>query len=125
MLYRNVMLIDDDEDDKEIFVAALRAVSKEIDCIPLADPIEALEKLTSKKLSPEVIFLDLNMPVMSGLEFLKKIKADDTIKEIPVIIFSTTANPITIRLTRELGASHFITKPDKFDDLVNVLKYLT
>ena len=122
MSYQNLMLIDDDEDDQEIFLAALNEISSSVKCNTFGAAMEALEKLISKQIRPEVIFLDLNMPVMNGQQFLLEIKKIKDLKDIPIIIFSTSSHPGTIELTKELGASNFITKPNNFDGLVNVLK---
>ena len=124
MIYRNILLIDDDEEDHEIFLSALRSISKELQCITFTNAREALVKLINKDLNPDVIFLDLNMPIMSGQEFLMEVKKKEEAQNIPVIIFSTTSNPGTIKLTKEMGAINFITKPDRFDVLVDILKPL-
>jgi CheY-like chemotaxis protein len=121
MRFRKVLLIDDDEEDAEIFQAAALEAAKSVECLVAHDAREALAKLESKALEPDVIFLDLNMPVMSGQRFLQEIKSRPALNEIPVIIFSTSSNPATIQLTKELGANDFITKPSRFDDLVKIL----
>ncbi len=69
-----------------------------------------------------MIFLDLNMPVMSGQQFLIEIKKNSQLQNIPIIIFSTSSHIETIRLMKELGAHDFITKPNKYDKLIDVLK---
>ncbi len=122
MLYKNILLVDDDEDDHEIFLSAITEVNGGIICTGITDPILALQKLEARELNPEVIFLDLNMHVMSGQQFLVEIKKNPALSHIPVIIFSTTSHLPTIELTRELGAFDFITKPQKYDQLVEVLK---
>lgn len=122
MLYRNIVLIDDDVEDQEIFKIALETLSDNLVFTAFTNAKEALSSLTGNTLNPDVIFLDLNMPVMSGQEFLTQIKKMDATKHIPVIIFSTSSNTSTIQLTKELGAIDFITKPSKFDLLVDILK---
>jgi len=122
MKYQNILLIDDDEDDQEIFLSSVKAMGLSIKCTVLYDATEALAKLLAKEIEPDVIFLDLNMPVMNGQQFLVSIKKDLDLKKIPVIIFSTSSHFTTIQLMKELGALHFITKPDKYEDLVNILK---
>lgn len=124
MLYRNILLIDDDEDDHEIFLAALEIVSPSSVCTTLSNAGEALQKLNAKHIVADLIFLDLNMPPINGKELLKKIKNTEETKNIPVIILSTSSHPATIRETKDLGAFTFITKPNKFDDLVIILKSL-
>lgn len=122
MRYRNILLIDDDEDDQEIFLAALNDVSNAVQCLAMDKASEALHKLSSKSLTPDLIFLDLNMPFMSGQQFLTEIKKDEGLKNIPVIIFSTSASARTAQETKDLGAYDFITKPDNFEELKNVIK---
>ena len=102
MDYQNVLLIDDDEDDREIFKTAIDKLNK-VKCTYLDSAVEGLKMLKSGKVSPDVIFLDLNMPIMTGQQFLKTIKQLDELKNIPVIIFSTSANPNNIREVRELA----------------------
>jgi DNA-binding NtrC family response regulator len=122
MQYQKILLIDDDVEDHEIFETALSLVSKQLSFISFTDAKLALDKLDTNEIHADVIFLDLNMPVMSGEEFLMKIKNLDHLKQIPVIIYSTTSNAATISATKNLGAIDFITKPDRFDLLIDILK---
>ena len=122
MFYRNILLIDDDQDDQEIFLAALRSLSDSVLCSVSDKANDALSKLSTKNLTADLIFLDLNMPLMSGQEFLKEIKQDDGLKHIPIVIFSTTSNNRTVQETKNLGAHDFITKPDNFDELRTIIK---
>lgn len=122
MAFQNLLLIDDDEDDQEIFITAAGQVSRSVACTALVDAREALEKLSRRELYPDVIFLDLNMPMMDGHQFLTEIKKNPELAEIPIIIFSTTSNPRTIQSMKALGAYDFITKPGLYDELVSILK---
>jgi len=121
MKYNNLLIIDDDVEDQEIFCAALSQVSPQVDCVALTNAMEALLKLKSKELAPDAIFLDLNMPIMSGQEFLIEIKQIEQLHCIPVIIFTTSASPATIQETKELGAADFITKPHSYDELLKII----
>ena len=69
-----------------------------------------------------MILLDLNMPRKDGREALREIKADPTLKEIPIVILTTSSTEEDKVLTRNLGAVSFITKPASFDELVGILK---
>lgn len=124
MPYRNLLLIDDDEDDQEIFITAAKEVSGSVVCNTFVDASKALERLIIREINPDVIFLDLNMPVMNGQQFLVEIKKNTLLKHIPIIIFSTSARLETIGKTKELGATGFITKPQRYDQLVDILKPL-
>lgn len=121
MLYQNILLIDDDDDDQEIFLLAVEQISGTANCVAFSDATLALQKLSDFEILPDVIFLDLNMPVMNGQQFLAAIKENADVKHIPVIIFTTSAHAATIKLTKELGAADFITKPGSFDELVLIL----
>lgn len=122
MPFRRILLIDDDTEDHEIFKTALDLVSRTAECTTSTNAREALGMLISKQLSPDVIFLDLNMPIMSGQDFLREVKMRSDTQHIPVIIFSTSSHAATVKLTKEMGAIDFITKPDRFDKLVEILK---
>lgn len=119
MKYQNILQIDDDFDDCEFFQQALEGVSTAA-YMALHNPIEALQKLVDREIKPDLIFLDINMPMMSGIELLAEIKKRDIIKNIPVIIFSTA--PISANLAKILDAKDYLTKPSNFNDLKNILR---
>jgi CheY-like chemotaxis protein len=123
-VYSNILLIDDDEDDREIFISAVTDAAPNVKSTTMADAADALEQLIKKELTPDLIFLDLNIPRMNGQQFLMEIKKHQSIQHIPVIILSTTSHATTIEIVRELGAHAFITKPGIYDDLVTLLKSL-
>ncbi len=116
MRYANILHIDDDEDDQEIFLTALRRFTDVVGYTGLNSGQEALQKLTNRSLTPDIIFLDLNMPGMNGQQFLIELNKDSSLWNIPVVVLSTSAHKPTIHLMKELGAFDFITKPDNFDE---------
>jgi CheY-like chemotaxis protein len=118
---KTCLLVDDDEDDKEIFAIALNEVNPAINCLVASDAIEALAMLENPSFVPDYIFLDLNMPLMSGKECLAEIKKRSHLKSTPVIIFSTSASQKDILETQALGASCFITKPPLISTLADKL----
>ncbi|MEJ0105181.1 MAG: response regulator [Bacteroidota bacterium] len=122
MLFRNILLIDDDEDDQEIFLTALENIRLPVNCTVSDNARDALDKLVAGEISPELIILDLNMPVMNGQQFLMEVKKEKNLKNIPVIVLSTSSHELTIALTKELGASQFISKPERFEDLISQLR---
>lgn len=114
--------MDDDVDDLELATSAVQAISKELECFTAKSAESALKQLEAKELQPDLIFLDLNMPIMTGQQFLTEIKKKDPLKNIPVIIFSTSSNPSSIIETKELGAADYIVKPMKFSGLIQLLQ---
>src|ERR1700742_4342006 len=87
------LLIDDDTDDRELFSEALATVDPVIVCDQATDGAEALDRLIKREISePDIIFLDINMPVMNGWQFLTKLKSVEKYRHIPVIVYSTSSN---------------------------------
>lgn len=120
---KTILLVDDDHDDQLLFMLALEEIGKKISCHVANNGQEALSMLTDT-LSPDLIFLDLNMPVMNGFDFLAEREKDERIKNIPVVIFSTTSDLGTVKKTYEMGASVFFKKPNDFPTLRTKLNSL-
>lgn len=84
---------------------------------------EAFEFLHDKNLElPDLIFVDLHMPKMNGLEFLKLFKNDPNLKHIPAIVFTTSANQNDLKESYKMGIGGYIIKPLKYEDYVLKLK---
>ena len=115
-------LIDDDEDDRNIFGIALDKINEKIEYGYAKSGLEAIEKLKTWDHVPDFIFLDLNMPVMNGIECLVELKKIANIAEVPIIIYSTTITEKIIYDTLRDGAFDHIEKPSKIDTLVKYLK---
>lgn len=122
MKQKTCFLIDDDEDDQEIFALALKDIDPMISCVVANDATEALDKLArGEGFIPDYIFLDLNMPRISGKQCLIEIKKQEHLNHIPVIIYSTSTSPYDKQDTQELGATAFLSKPPHLEDLVKAL----
>lgn len=119
-----ILLTDDDADDREFFADAVADIHLNFPVEFCENGLELLNRLYNKELSiPDIIFLDLNMPVMSGFESLQQIRDDAKFKDIPIIaIYSTSATEDGIKNTFGLGASAYIVKPTDFNDLKKLLK---
>ena|ERR1043166_8804022 len=123
-MYRNILIIDDDEDDRAILADAIGEVSRESTVFRAIGGVEALDWLRSVKELPDLIFLDLNMPRMNGKEFLGKIKKEKIFKRIPVVIYSTSGRIEDIEAGKKAGAVHFLTKPVLFNEICRELSFL-
>ncbi len=117
---KRIILIDDDPDDQLFFRDAIQVIHPELLCEMASSCQEAFRQLEEPPL-PEFIFMDLNMPVMNGFDCLAYLKNQEQYKNIPIIIFTTSKNPLDISRTRQLGARYFVTKPDDFNILCNKL----
>jgi CheY-like chemotaxis protein len=118
-LMKRIMLIDDDPDDQLLFRDAVHAVGPDLQCELASSCLEALKQL--EETHPDIIFMDLNMPVMNGFDCLAHLKNKSELRDIPVIIFTTSKNQSDINRTRQLGASWYMTKPDDFNILCKKL----
>jgi CheY-like chemotaxis protein len=88
----------------------------------VSDGQQALTLLTEEHALPDYIFLDVNMPVMDGKHCLIELKKDDRLKDIPVVIYSTTQNESEIEELYAIGAQEYLKKPNSFNDLCYSLK---
>jgi CheY-like chemotaxis protein len=120
---KEVLIVDDDEDDRAIVNEALGEIDKSIRCVSLVEGSEALDYLkTNMESLPGLVLLDLNMPKMDGKEFLLAVKQDPQLMHIPVTIYTTSRLKEDMEETKVLGASHFISKPTNFNDLMTEIK---
>jgi CheY-like chemotaxis protein len=118
-------IVDDDADDQELFMEAISEIDKSIKCISASDCDEALDLLKNGKIAlPDLIFLDLNMPRLNGKQCLAELKKQAHLCDIPVIIYSTSSEKSDIEETMQLGAAHFLTKPNKFKELCEALSFV-
>lgn len=115
-------LIDDDPDDIMLFREVVEDIDKDINFLSATNGKDGLNILSRENISdPMVIFLDLNMPKMDGRECLKEIKGNHRLKDIPVVIYTTSSHQKDIEETRNLGARGFISKPSSLGELHSVL----
>ncbi len=120
-----VLIVDDDEDDQDIFCEAVGEINKSITCIRAINGEDALYNLSLDNDSlPDLIFLDLNMPRLDGKQFLKEIKKLDNARHVPVIIYSTSNLKADKEETKQLGAADFLNKPTEFKVLCYQLQDL-
>ena len=110
---KKVMLIDDDEDDREFFLEVLGEIRPGLKCVTARNGREGLELLTGMSDHPDIIFLDLNMPLMDGHQFLVELAKQNNLATIPVIVLTTSSDRNSVRQTQKFGVRSFITKPDK------------
>jgi CheY-like chemotaxis protein len=118
----SVLIIDDDLDDRLIFCEIIAEISKNISCLAFSGGAEALEKLEKMTTLPDFIFLDLNMPRMSGKQCLIHLKNNPKLQSVPVVIYSTSKQEEAKQETSALGAHSFLSKPSRMEDLKKELR---
>ncbi|RPD49088.1 response regulator [Paracnuella aquatica] len=126
MLEKHTILwADDDMDDLEMFREIMELEAPDHELIEFRDGQQLLTFLKSidREKYPCLIVLDMNMPVLSGKETLTRIKSEPDLKNIPVVIFTTSINPADKRVCDQ-SATEMIIKPPSFDQLRNAVKRL-
>jgi CheY-like chemotaxis protein len=119
------LIVDDDIDDQQFLIEALVENDPSCHCFTAFNGEEALAKLDTFISAPDMIFLDLNMPVSNGRKFLARFSQTPFFQSTPVIIYSTTSDKNEIRDLSKQGAAHFLTKQHSFQTLRKELSAIT
>ncbi len=120
----NILLADDDIDDCNFFNKALEAIPKDTHLTAVHDGEQLMNYLSENSENPpHILFLDINMPRKNGFECLEEIKQNEKLKDIPVVIFSTTNLQDKIRTLFERGANVYLRKPSNFPELVQAIHH--
>jgi CheY-like chemotaxis protein len=120
----NILLADDDADDCHFFKEAVSTFIPATNFSAVHDGDQLMQLLTDETGSlPDILFLDLNMPRKNGFECLTEIKQNQKLKNLPVVIFSTSNAYDNINVLFKTGADVYIRKPSNFEQLVQVIKY--
>ena len=119
-----VIYVDDDPDDRMLFLEAFESIP-DYDLMTLVNGFELLLFLKHRNENefPSLIVLDINMPVMNGLEALSILKSNDRYRNIPVVMFSTSAKPDDIEYCRKFN-TEILIKPTKYSEIKTMFKDL-
>jgi len=119
---------DDDQDDLSFFNDAIDKIkidsNKEIYLNLYTSGVELSKHLKNNNTTNSIVFLDINMPCKSGFEILQEIKSELITKNLPVIMFSTSSDKMSVSKCQWLGATHYAIKPSNFSTLINILSRL-
>lgn len=117
-----ITLAEDDEDDRLFFTDAFEELKINTIVNTVNNGRELLNYLHHQEtVLPNIIFLDLNMPILNGIECLKEIKLNEKFKDIAIAIYSTSTSEQDVEDTFVLGANIYIKKPSNFNDLKKIL----
>jgi CheY-like chemotaxis protein len=118
-----IFLAEDDDSDYQLFANALAETLPEFSMHRVTDGLDCLFELKQGEV-PDVIFLDLNMPLKSGIDCLKAIGNISDLSDVPVIIYSVSHNIKDIDAAYKLGAAYYLVKPATHQATVQMLKHL-
>jgi CheY-like chemotaxis protein len=115
-----ILLVDDDPDEMSLFNSALRAnTDKKVQLVQQEDCGDVIG--TIREYQPDLIFMDINMPAVDGIECLKRIRAQKDLERVPVVMYSTSKNEANIEQSFQNKANLYIVKPFNYADIVNLL----
>jgi CheY-like chemotaxis protein len=121
-----IYYVDDDVDDIEVFTDAIKSIedtiAAEITIKSFSEGEFFLKSLRKREPQNGIIFLDINMPVKNGFQVLSEIRKDINLKNIPVVMYSTSSNGMSVDKSFELGAHLYAIKPRSFDVLKDIIK---
>jgi CheY-like chemotaxis protein len=117
LVFEHVWLADDDKDDCDLFTDVIGQILPLAKVTLITNGEMLMQKLKGKE-RPDCLFLDINMPLMDGLECLLQIRAQRCFRSLPVIIFSSTTQQEHLETSYKYGANLFYTKPSTFQELI-------
>ena len=120
----NILLIEDDAIEVMKLNRAMSSLQLKHSVTEANNGEEALKLLERIERLPDIILLDLNMPKLSGIEFLKVLKSNDALKHIPTIILTTSNNNRDLLECYKIGISGYVIKPLKYEDYVSKIEKL-
>jgi CheY-like chemotaxis protein len=116
----HILIVEDDLDDQFLLSTCLQQTAPQSILTFVENGLEALDIIETGDYKPNVILLDINMPIVNGFELLAQLKKIPAYKAIPVLVLTTSSNPRDVTKASELGASGFITKPTHFQEYLNL-----
>lgn len=122
MPVHTIWLVDDDADDCMLLEDAIKEIGAKLLVECVADGAALLNKLQQAPHLPDILFLDVNMPLKNGMECLAEIKRDERFNQLPVVMWSTSGQPETVKRAHLLGARLFMKKPHNFNNLKSLLR---
>lgn len=119
-MYKKILLIDDDQDEQFFFTEALKEINTSIKFFYAASGKEGIQMFNF--LSPDLVFVDINMPMMNGFECLEMLLTNKGLNQCTVIIYSTGIDNSICNKAKQKGVTACIRKQGSIQDLANILK---
>jgi len=122
-----VVLVEDNPDDEALAHRAFRKAEIETDIVVARNGQEAVDLLLgaeARNLRPTIVLLDLKLPMIGGLEVLRRLREDPTTRKLPIIVLTTSSEEEDVETSYHLGANSFIRKPVNWDDFLEAIRLI-
>jgi len=117
----DILLVEDNPNDAELAQRALKKTNLGPRLVLARDGAEAIDYLFGDRPKPKVIFLDLKLPKIDGIEVLRRLRGDDRVKSIPVVVLTSSQEERDINECYKLGVNSYVVKPVEFDRFYQVV----
>ncbi len=129
---RYILLVEDNPDDEELTLLSLRKNNLAHDIVVVRDGVEAIDFLFANgqyagrdiSRAPTIVLLDLKLPKLDGLEVLKRLRADERTRTLPVVVLTSSSQDADVIASYNLGANSYVRKPVEFDAFVDAVSSL-
>ena len=126
---KKIILVEDNINDAELTILAFKKFYSDIEILHLKNGVEALDFIFNVAnndfiKSVNLILLDINMPMVNGLQVLQRLKTTNNIKYIPVVMLTSSLEEKDLEESYNLGANSYLKKPVSFDDFLNTVKLI-
>ncbi len=119
-----IFYTDDDPEDLEFFREIVNSIDDRWQVKTQSNGEQLLHDLDNPPPHPYVVFLDINMPGMTGFDVLKSLRSKKEHKELPIVMFSTSKDEMAIERSRLLGATYYMPKPSMFEQLKKSIEHV-
>jgi CheY-like chemotaxis protein len=120
---RTIFLADDDADDRFLIKEATKEIDPNVNFVEAENGSELIEKIESNETpDPSLIVVDMNMPVMNGLEAVEAIRSNPALEEVPTVMLSTSNDPELANKAIKSGVNEVLVKPSTFKGLLEVVR---
>ena len=127
-----LLLIEDNPADQEMTRRALASANDSVTLVVVHDGEEAMDLLLRRDVyaanetpAPDLVLLDLNLPKLSGKDVIRGVRAEDSLKHLPLVVMTTSHAPEDVLESYRLGCNSYLLKPNRFDEFVITMQQLT
>lgn len=117
------LVVEDSPTMRQLLVFALKRI-KDMRTLEACDGVDALKKLASAETKPDIILTDINMPIMDGLKLVQRVRADESLRDVPIVIITTEGGAEDKARALALGANAYIAKPIQAPQVIKQVKEL-